>query len=125
MEYMLSTVQDNSCNNFEAYKQGVLVSLCLVEDNLMPILCAVNTDFTELEDQPGHLALVDNPIQSTKTCMAWDTASFQSRLLYQVRILNSLLHYKVCLLGNVSTCQGIICTQRHARTETRSFGESD
>ena len=116
MEYMLSTVQDNSCNNFEAYKQGVLVSLCLVEDNLMPILCAVNTDFTELEDEP---------IQSTKTCMAWDTASCQPMLLYEVRILNSLLHFKVCLLGNVSTCQGIICTQRHARTETRSFGESD
>ena len=42
IEYMVN----NSVNNYKAYKQGVLGSLCLVEDNLMPILCAVNTDYT-------------------------------------------------------------------------------
>ena len=85
---------------------------------------AVNTDFTEMEEEePDYLASVDNPIKSTKTYMAWDTASSQPGPLYQVRFLNSLLHFKVCLLGNVSTCQGLICTQRHAWTETRCFGE--
>ena len=86
-------------------------------------LLAVNTDYTEMEEEPDYLASVDNPIQSTKTYMAWDTASSQPGPLYQVRFLNSLLHFKVCLLGNVSTCQGLICTQRHAWTETRCYGE--
>ena len=73
------TMVNFSCNNAEVYKQVVLDPLTLKENNLIAILCAVNTDFTEMEEEPDFLASVDNPIQSTKTCMAWDTASSQPR----------------------------------------------
>ena len=36
-------------NEFEEYEQDVLDTLPLVEDKLMLLLCAVNTDFTGLE----------------------------------------------------------------------------
>ena len=44
---------DKSWNEFEDYEQGVLDTLPLVEDKLMSLLCAVNTDFTDLETEPG------------------------------------------------------------------------
>ena len=43
---------DKSWNEFEDYEQGVLDTLPLVEDKLMSLLCAVNTDFTDLETEP-------------------------------------------------------------------------
>ena len=35
-------------------------------DNLNNLL-AVNTDYTEMEEEPNYLASVDNPIMSIKT----------------------------------------------------------
>ena len=42
-------------------------------------LLAVNMDYTEMEEEPNYLASVDNTTQSTKSCMARDTASSQPR----------------------------------------------
>ena len=42
-------------------------------DNLNNLL-AVNTDYTEMEEEPNYLASVDNPIMSIKTSRARDTA---------------------------------------------------
>ena len=41
-----------SVNEFEEYEQDVLDTLPLVENKLMPLLCAVNTNFTGLETEP-------------------------------------------------------------------------
>merc|ERR1719449_500524 len=72
-------------------------------DNLNNLL-AVNTDYTEKEEKPNYLASVDNTTQSTKSCMAWDTASSQPRPLYQVRYLNRLLRFNYLYAGNL-LCQ--------------------
>ena len=54
---MFSTLLDNSWDDFEAYKQGVYDTLPIVEDNLMSLLVAVNTDFSEvkMETEPDCL----------------------------------------------------------------------
>ena len=41
---------DKSWNEFKDNKQDVINTL--VEDKLMSLLCAVNTDFTDLETEP-------------------------------------------------------------------------
>ena len=43
---------DKSWNEFEDYVQDVPDTLPLVEDKLMLLLCAVNTDFTGMETEP-------------------------------------------------------------------------
>ena len=57
MEYKFPTLLDNSWDNFETYKQGVYDTLPIVEDNLMSLLVAVNTDFSEMkmETEPDCL----------------------------------------------------------------------
>ena len=57
MEYKFPTMLDNSWDDFEAYKQGVYDTLPIVEDNLMSLLVAVNTDFSEvkMETEPDCL----------------------------------------------------------------------
>ena len=52
IEYKFPNMLDKSWNEFEEYKQDVLDTLPLVEDKLMSLLCAVNTDFTDLETEP-------------------------------------------------------------------------
>ena len=49
---------DKSWNESEDYEQDVLDTIPLVEDKLMSLLCAVNTDFTDLETEP--VASVDS-----------------------------------------------------------------
>ena len=52
VEDKFSNMLDKSWNEFEDYEQGVIDTLPLVEDKLMSLLCAVNTDFTNLETEP-------------------------------------------------------------------------
>ena len=40
---------DNSWDGFEAYNQGMYDTLPKVEDNLISLLVAVNTDFSEMK----------------------------------------------------------------------------
>ena len=52
VEYKFPNMLDKSWNEFEDYEQDVLDTLPLVEDKLMSLLCAVNTDFTGMETEP-------------------------------------------------------------------------
>ena len=49
MDYKFLTMLDNSWDDIEAYKQGLYDTLPLAEDNLMSLLFAVNTDFSEMK----------------------------------------------------------------------------
>ena len=51
VEYKFPNMLDKSWNEFEDYVQDVPDTLPLVEDKLMSLLCAVNTDFTDLETE--------------------------------------------------------------------------
>ena len=72
-------------------------------DNLSSFL-AVNTDYTEMEEEPNYLASVDNPIMSIKTSRGKGHSFSQPRLLYQVRYLNRLLRFNYLYAGNL-LCQ--------------------
>ena len=58
VEYKFPNMLDKSWNESEDYEQGVIDTVPLVEDRLMSLLCAVNTDFTGMETEPD--ALVDS-----------------------------------------------------------------
>ena len=73
-------------NEFEEYEQDVLDTLPLVEDKLMLLLCAVNTDFTGLETEP--VASVDSSFSPELYGKGHSLG--QSRRCYQVRIQNRL-----------------------------------
>ena len=51
-KYKFPNMLDQSWNEFKDNKQDVLNTLPLVEDKLTLLLCAVNTDFTDLETEP-------------------------------------------------------------------------
>ena len=55
MEYKSPTMLNKSWNEFKDYQQNTLDALPLVEDKLMSLLCAVNTDFNETETEPDSL----------------------------------------------------------------------
>ena len=65
---------------------------------------AVNTDYTEMEEEPNYLASVDNPIMSIKTFRGKGHSFSQPRPLYQVRYLNRLLRFNYLYAGNL-LCQ--------------------
>ena len=52
VEDKFSNMLVKSWNEFEDHEQDVLNTLPLVEDKLMLLLCAVNTDFTGMETEP-------------------------------------------------------------------------
>ena len=58
VEYKFPNMLDKSWNESEDYEQGVIDTVPLVEDRLMSLLCAVNTDFSGMETEPD--ALVDS-----------------------------------------------------------------
>ena len=77
---------DKSWNEFEDYVQDVPDTLPLVEDKLMLLLCAVNTDFIGLEIEPD--ASVDS--SSSPELYGKGHSLGQSRRCYQVRIQSRL-----------------------------------
>ena len=77
---------DKSWNEFEDYVQDVPDTLPLVEDKLMLLLCAVNTDFIGLEIEPD--ASVDS--SSSPELYGKGHSLGQSRRYYQVRIQSRL-----------------------------------
>ena len=86
VEDKFSNMLDKSWNEFEDYKQDVLNALPLVEDKLMLLLCAVNTDFTGLETEPD--ASVDSSFSPELYGKGHSLG--RSRRNYQVRILSRL-----------------------------------
>ena len=79
-------MRDKSWNEFEDYEQDVLNTLPLVEDKLMLLFCAVNTDFTGVETEPD--ASVDS--SSSPELYGKGHSLGQSRRYYQVRIQSRL-----------------------------------
>ena len=77
---------DKSWNEFEDYEQDVLDTLPLVEDKLMSLLCAVNTDFTDLETEPD--ASVDSSFSPELYGKGHSLG--RSRRYYQVRLQSRL-----------------------------------
>ena len=77
---------DKSWNEFEDYVQDVPDTLLLVEDKLMLLLCAVNTDFIGLEIEPD--ASVDSCFSPELYGKGHSLG--QSRRCYQVRIQSRL-----------------------------------
>ena len=68
----------------------------LVENKLMLLLFAVNTDFTGMETKPDALVDMFLLVQS---CMAKGHSLGQPRRYYQVRIDNRFSTLKISILG--------------------------
>ena len=86
IEYKFSNMLDKSWNEFEEYEQDVLDTLPLVEDKLMLLLCAVNMDFTGLENEPD--ASVDSSFSPELYGKGHSLG--RSRRYYQVRLQSRL-----------------------------------
>ena len=84
-------------NEFEDYKQDVLVlnTFPLVEDKLMLLLCAVNTDFTGLETEPD--ASVDSSFSPELYGKGHSLG--QSGRYYKVRIRSRYSTLKISITG--------------------------
>ena len=86
MEDKFPNMLDKSWNKFEYYEQDVLNTLPLVEDKLMLLFCAVNTDFTGVETEPD--ASVDSSFSPELYGKGHSLG--QSRRYYQVRLQSRL-----------------------------------
>ena len=86
MEDKFPNMLDKSWNKFEYYEQDVLNTLPLVEDKLMLLFCAVNTDFTGVETEPD--ASVDSSFSPELYGKGHSLG--RSRRYYQVRLQSRL-----------------------------------